>query len=47
MANGMERYVPDLEKHTIADCGHRTQQEKPEELNRLIVDFMQRKFGSE
>ena len=45
MANGMERFVPNLEKHVIADCGHWTQQEKPEELNALLVDFMKRKFA--
>lgn len=45
-ANGIEQWVPDIEKHTIADCGHWTQQEQPEALNRLLVDFMTRKFGS-
>ncbi len=45
MANGIEQWVPDIEKHTIQDCGHWTQQQKPDELNKLIVDFMKRKFG--
>jgi pimeloyl-ACP methyl ester carboxylesterase len=45
MANGMERFVPDLEKHVIPDCGHWTQQEKPEELNALILDWLGRRFG--
>ncbi len=44
-ANGMEQMVPELEKSTIADCGHWTQQEKPEELNRIIIDWLNRKFG--
>jgi pimeloyl-ACP methyl ester carboxylesterase len=44
-ADGMERYVPDLEKHTIADCGHWTQQEKPAELNALILDWLGRRFA--
>lgn len=44
MANGMERWVPNLEKHVIKDCGHWTQQEKPEELNRVIIDWLKRKF---
>ncbi|MBA4209904.1 MAG: epoxide hydrolase [Parvibaculum sp.] len=42
---GMEQYVPDLEKHVIADCGHWTQAEKPEELNALMVDWLKRRFG--
>ena len=29
MADGMETYVPDLEKALINDCGHWTQQEHP------------------
>lgn len=44
MTEGMEQWVPDLEKHFIADCGHWTQQEKPEETNALIVDWLQRRF---
>jgi pimeloyl-ACP methyl ester carboxylesterase len=45
MTIGMENYVPDLEKHVIADCGHWTQSEKPEELNALMVDWLKRRFG--
>ncbi|HVS15699.1 MAG TPA: alpha/beta hydrolase, partial [Thermoanaerobaculia bacterium] len=44
-ADGMEGYVADLERHTIADCGHWTQQEKPEELNRVVLDWLARKVG--
>ena len=44
-AAGMEQMVPDLEKTTIADCGHWTQQEKPEEFNRAIIDWLNRKFA--
>jgi len=43
LADGMERFVPDLEKQVIADCGHWTQQERPEETNRLIIDWLQRR----
>ena len=46
MTEGMEKYVPDLEKHIIADCGHWTQAEKPQELNRLMVDWLKRRFAS-
>jgi pimeloyl-ACP methyl ester carboxylesterase len=44
-AAGMEQMIPDLEKTTIADCGHWTQQEKPAELNRAIIDWLNRKFA--
>jgi pimeloyl-ACP methyl ester carboxylesterase len=43
-ANGIERWVPDIEKKVIADCGHWTQQEKPAELNAILVDWLKRKF---
>jgi len=46
LANGMEGYVPDLEKHVIDDCGHWTQQERPEQLNRLMIDWLRRRFPS-
>jgi pimeloyl-ACP methyl ester carboxylesterase len=45
LADGMEQYVPDLEKHLIKDCGHWTQAEKPDELNRVMVDWLKRRFG--
>jgi soluble epoxide hydrolase/lipid-phosphate phosphatase len=41
---GMERVVPDLERHTVAGCGHWTQQEKPEEVNALLLDWLARRF---
>jgi pimeloyl-ACP methyl ester carboxylesterase len=44
MTEGMEAYVPDLEKHVIANCGHWTQQEKPDELNALLIDWLKRRF---
>ena len=34
-----------LEMHQIAKCGHWTQQEKPEELNRILVDWLGRRFA--
>jgi pimeloyl-ACP methyl ester carboxylesterase len=45
MADGMEAYVPDLEKHLIKNCGHWTQAEQPDELNRVIVSWLKRRFG--
>lgn len=43
-ARGMERIVPDLERHTIADCGHWTQQEQPEAVNALLLDWLARRM---
>lgn len=34
-------YVPNVETHTL-DCGHWIQQERPEETNRLILEWLQR-----
>ncbi|HSZ73262.1 MAG TPA: alpha/beta hydrolase [Rhizomicrobium sp.] len=45
MADGMERFVPDLEKVLIKNCGHWTQQEKPEETNNAMIDWLKRRFG--
>lgn len=44
-ADGMEDFIPDLEKYTVMESGHWTQQEQPEEVNRVIIDWMQRKIG--
>ena len=43
-ADGMEAYVPDLEKALIKDSGHWTQQEKPDEVNTVILGWMDRRF---
>lgn len=43
-ADGMEAYVRDLEKVLIAGSGHWTQQEKPAEVNRVIVGWLDRRF---
>ncbi len=44
-ANGMEDFIPDLEKYTVAGSGHWTQQEKPEEVNRVMLDWLNRKVA--
>ena len=44
MADGMGPAVADLETHMIERCGHWTQQEHPEELNRLMLDWLGRRF---
>jgi pimeloyl-ACP methyl ester carboxylesterase len=45
LTEGMERYVPDLEKVLIEDSGHWTQQEKPAETSRAMIDWLERRFG--
>ena len=43
-ADGMEDFISDLEKYTVMDSGHWTQQEKPEEVNRVIINWLNRKI---
>ncbi len=43
-SNGMEDFITDLEKYTVMDSGHWTQQEQPEEVNRVIVSWLNRKI---
>ncbi|WP_304641906.1 alpha/beta fold hydrolase [Pseudomonas sp.] len=38
----MPSVVPRVEQHVIPDCGHWLQGEKPEEVNRLLLDFIER-----
>jgi pimeloyl-ACP methyl ester carboxylesterase len=45
MAEGMPKYIADLEKHIIADCGHWTQQEQPAVLARHMTDWLTRRFA--
>jgi len=40
-----EQLLPQVEKHVIADAGHWLQQEKPDEVNALLVPWLQRNFG--
>ena len=44
MAEGMPGMIDDLEMHMVAGSGHWTQQEKPDEVNRLILDWLGRRF---
>ena len=37
---GMKPLVSDLTVHMLDDCGHWTQQEKPDEVNRLMVEWL-------
>jgi pimeloyl-ACP methyl ester carboxylesterase len=43
-ADGMETFVPALEKALIRDSGHWTQQEQPGAVNRVIIDWLDRRF---
>lgn len=44
-ADGMEKLVPDLEKYLVRDCGHWTQQEKPDEVSAKLIEWRRRRFG--
>ncbi|MGE0046249.1 MAG: alpha/beta fold hydrolase [Hyphomonadaceae bacterium] len=44
-ADGMEAYVPNLDKVLIKGSGHWTQQEKPEETTAAIASWVRRKFS--
>ena len=41
----MSGYVDDLEVHTL-DCGHWIQQEKPQETNKILVEWLNRRMKS-
>ncbi|WP_337186872.1 alpha/beta hydrolase [Phenylobacterium sp.] len=43
-AEPMPGFIGDLETHMVTGSGHWTQQEKPEEVNRLILDWLDRRF---
>ena len=43
----MDALIPDLETVMIERCGHWTQQERPEELNRILADWLGRRFPAE
>lgn len=38
----MRMFAPKVEGHVLAGCGHWTQQEKPAEVNRLLLDWLGR-----
>jgi len=40
LTQGLERWVPDLEIHYIAGCGHWVQNEAPAEVNARLLDFL-------
>lgn len=40
----MKPHVEDLEIRMIENCGHWTQQERPDELNRILLDWLARRY---
>lgn len=46
MMNEMDAYVMDLEKHVLDDTWHWTPEEKPDELNRLVISWLERRFAT-
>jgi epoxide hydrolase A/B len=40
----MPRFIPDLEIVTLENCGHWSQQEHPEAVNRSLIDWLSRRF---
>jgi pimeloyl-ACP methyl ester carboxylesterase len=40
----MPQFIGDLETHMVRGSGHWTQQEKPAEVNRLMLDWLDRRF---
>ncbi|MEX6632473.1 alpha/beta fold hydrolase [Hyphococcus lacteus] len=42
----MDELVPDLEKHIIPDCGHWMNWEKPNEINKIMIDWLNRRFST-
>jgi len=45
--NGLSRWVRDLTVHYIAEAGHWVQQERPLEVNRLMLDFLRASSGTQ
>ena len=39
---GTDRFVKDLELHVLENCSHWVQQDKPEEVHRLMRGFLKR-----
>ncbi|WP_244554285.1 alpha/beta fold hydrolase [Agrobacterium sp. DSM 25558] len=44
MTEGMRDHVPDLETHVIPEAWHWTPEEKPDDVNRLAIDWLQRRY---
>ncbi len=42
LTEGMDRWIPDLDVVVIEDCGHWTQQERPDAVNAALIDWLTR-----
>ena len=42
LLQGTEKYVSDLELHVLEDCSHFVQQDRPDEVNRLMRAWLAR-----
>lgn len=42
----MTRLIPDLERHVLEGCGHWAMWEKPAELNKILVSWLERRFAT-
>ena len=45
LAELMTPFVADIEKHLRLGSGHWTQQEKPAEVNAVLLDWLDRRFS--
>ena len=45
MADNMGKYCSDLEKSLVLGSGHWTQQERPDAVNEILLDWLGRRFG--
>jgi len=43
-ADNIEKYVPNTTKYLVEDSGHWTQQEQPEEVNEIMIEWLSRRF---
>lgn len=43
LTEGMDRWIPDLERVVISDCAHWTQQERPTAVNEALIDWLGRR----
>lgn len=43
--DGLEELLPQIEKHEIQNAAHSIQQEKPDEVNAILVPWLQRNFS--
>lgn len=46
MTDGMDAHVPDLERQVVPDAWHWTPEERPEEVNRIVLDWLENRFPS-